>query len=215
MKLKVTWLFVACFCAFLAVALSRLPLRADEPASVSSTTEPYHEFTLYGTRKITTERFKDYKILDEKISAKDPDAPTAAWRSEHHVFYEKFDGELLKSAFTVENADASHFVLRQSQGDLYWQDLNGDRTTVLCNELTHRGGLHYIDNTLVREDHEGEAVFGTGFRTSRNPDKGTFYQELSVVAHKLTWTDVKAEPKDETGCKDPKFPFQMLREKPL
>jgi len=175
MKLKLTWLFIACFSAFLAVVLSHLPVRADEPVSVSSTTEPYHVESMTGTRKTTTETFKDYKIIDVKIFAKDPDAPTATWRSEHHLVYETLKGRRIKLAKTIEDASATHYIKKQSQGELIWRDMNGDQTEVICNDLTHRAGLRVIDNTLIRRG-EGGVLFATGFRTARNPDQGTNYQ---------------------------------------
>jgi len=38
---------------------------------------------------------------------------------------------------------------------------------------------------------------------------------MGVAGNQITWTDVKEKPKDETGCYEPKFPFLLLREKPL
>ncbi len=213
MKLNVRWLFVACVCGFLLAGLLPFPLRADEPI-VRSTTEPYTFRDLTGTRTITTRTYKNYEIEATVISFHDPKDPAANSDHEQVIAYIDNARHALKAAEKDVRVDLKSGLKNRTHANLTWSE-NGEKVQILCDDIYQTSG-YSMTSHLVRRRRGTELISASGFQVVKDPGKATRLRRLTGVQDgEEVWANGSVSGSDETGCADPKFPFELLKEKPL
>lgn len=222
MKLQLAWPIVALIGGMLAFLSWSSASSEDEKPIVSSTTGPYygfHDFEIFGTTKITTESYKRYTVRTELTSAQSRETPPKKWSTYKYISYRDLHGNPLQWGLSSKDAGLGS-IKEQTYKSLMWNDTRGVETTIGCNDVEYANGHRYHQRVLERGTVDPTNLRRTdvgGFSVSIERDEnGTvLHQEYEQFEprkdhfRKVHWLE------DTSGCDDARFPFQLLKEKPL
>lgn len=222
MKLQSAWPTIAVIAGGLAFFSWSFASSQVESPVVSSTTEPYsgfHDFEISGITKITTESYKHYTVRTELTNAQSVETPPKKWRTYKFLTYKDLHGALLK--WGLAGKDVGFGTTKSlTHKALLWHDSAGVENYIACDDLEYTNGNRNDQRIMERDTVNPKNLFHTavgGFYIKIDRDEnGTVlheaYQQFEPGKdhfRKVHWVQ------DTTGCDDPKFPFQLLKEKPL
>lgn len=205
-------------CAF---AMTAAHLAADEEKLVHTHTQktPIHTPGFSGDQTTTIDEYSTYSVETGTRTVRSNTDPAHDWSSIRTVSYNLYHRSRIrrksKWAEQEQRADATYEDFKSKE--LVWTDEIGHRHFAICVDETRKNAgrsdrRNWGTDSPERGENNPFWRGVNGFEIVKD-SSGYTYRQLDPTTER--YKIVQTPFPDESQCDDPKFPFQLLIEKPL